>query len=404
MLAPDNTDPSEEQPLINPINTKIKLKYPKWLAYSILTSVPFLHLFSYLLSIYILGQYTYVYFLEAKYPNVTHTLSGSLSACTVNKSSIEYFIESDIQKEAAKWTIYVYLALLIPSFLMNINLATYSDALGRKAFFIIPLVGTLIKTALCALGIYLKLNVKILLAFYMVEAITGTWTGTIAMSFCFIADTTEPGKPRSFLIGLIEGGIGLGAILASFASGYLITWTNGFFYPIVIAAVLVGISLLIVILFIQETLHPARRRQNISLLRNMNRVLEVYRSGFSPDTPRWIFVVLIIIFMCSAAANLGKISVESIYFVDSPFCWSTEQIGIYGAMRIIFSNVCGIFVIKIFHIWTNDEVIALFGCLTTTACLILEGIARSNLVMYMCAYMPQVNYFTPLTNNDNSLY
>ncbi|CAC5371982.1 unnamed protein product [Mytilus coruscus] len=207
-------DRSEETPLwVNKENCEdIKLRYPRWLTFSIIISIPFLYMLSYFLSLYVVGQYTYVYFLEEKYPGVRHSLNGSLSSCNVNKSSIAYFIESSIQKVSAKWAIYTYLAFVIPSVLININLATYSDVHGRKLFFIVPLAGTVIKNILCVVGMYYKMNVRLMLIFYMIEACTGTWVATLSMSFSFVADTTTPGKGRSLIISLLEGGVRLGLL------------------------------------------------------------------------------------------------------------------------------------------------------------------------------------------------
>ncbi|XP_076096165.1 lysosomal proton-coupled steroid conjugate and bile acid symporter SLC46A3-like [Mytilus galloprovincialis] len=380
-------DRSEETPLlVNKDNCEdIKLRYPRWLTFSVLISIPFLHMLSYILSLYVIGQYTYVYFLEEKFPGVPHSLSGSLSSCNINKSSIAYFIESSIQQTSAKWAIYTNLAFIIPSVLININLATYSDVHGRKLFFIVPLAGTIIKNILCAVGMYYKMNVRLMLIFYMIEACTGSWVASLSMSFCFVADTTTPGKGRSLIISLLDGGVGLGAIGASFLSGYLITWTNGYHYPQFMAVIIAIIPFLCVLTMVQETLPISRRRSNVSILQNIQRVFDCYRSNFSPFGKRWVFVVLIITFAMSALTVLSRTSVDSLYFVSAPFCWSSITIGLYTGIRIVLWNIGGVILIIILQICTTDEVISLVGCITTTAALIIQGLAKTNFMMYIAA-------------------
>ncbi|CAG2237105.1 unnamed protein product [Mytilus edulis] len=381
-------DRSEETPLlVNKDNCEdIKLRYPRWLTFSILISIPFLHMLSYILSLYVIGQYTYVYFLEEKFPGVPHSLSGSLSSCNINKSSIAYFIESSIQQTSAKWAIYTNLAFIIPSVLININLATYSDVHGRKLFFIVPLAGTIIKNILCAVGMYYKMNVRLMLIFYMIEACTGSWVASLSMSFCFVADTTTPGKGRSLIISLLDGGVGLGAIGASLLSGYLITWTNGYHYPQLMAVIIAIIPFLCVLTMVQETLPISRRRSNVSILQNIQRVFDCYRSNFSPFGKRWVFVVLIITFAMSALTVLSRASVDSLYFVSAPFCWSSITIGLYTGIRTVLWNIGGVILIIILQICTTDEVISLVGCITTTAALIIQGLAKTNLMMYIGMY------------------
>jgi predicted MFS family arabinose efflux permease len=67
------------------------------------------------------------------------------------------------------------------------------------------------------------------------------------MVYCYIADLTEPGKPRTIVIGLLELGIGTGAFASTTLSGYLIKWTDGFFYPLVASVSAVVLALMVVV-------------------------------------------------------------------------------------------------------------------------------------------------------------
>ena len=223
-VSMEKSEKSEKEPLLveNTAINRVKLLYPKWLAYSVIIIIPMSHLCSYVLSLFVLNQYTYYAFMKEKYPSATDK-TETLPTCTVNTSSLEYKHQIEVQKAAAQWSMYCNLAFLIPSLFMNMNLATYSDVYGRKLFFIIPLAGSVLKTVLSSLGIYFEINVRLLLISYMIEASTGSWIATLSMSVCFIADTTQPGKPRSFIIGLLEGGLGIGGFIATLISGFLIT-------------------------------------------------------------------------------------------------------------------------------------------------------------------------------------
>lgn len=380
------TENQEEKPLLHSNAIEfVKLKYPRWLTYSVVIAIPLCHILSFMLSLFLLNQYTYYKFMKQEYPNASDT-SEKLPTCTTNTSTVGYQQQVAVQKISAEWSMICSLSYIIPGMFSNINLATYSDVYGRKLFFIIPLAGSMLKSALCAIGIYYEIDVRYLLFFYMIEVCTGSWFGTLSMSLCFIADTTEEGKGRSILIGLLEGGLGIGAFIGTFISGYLISLTDGFFYPDVIASCVVSIGLLLALTMIQESLPESRKRKHVSPLDNMKRVFECYSSDFSPKGKRWMFIILIFIFSMSAISNLSRHNVETLYELNTPFCWDSVKIGVYSSIRICFFNLGAVIIIKVFHFCSSDEVIALAGCFTTLASLILEGLAQSDLMMYLCKY------------------
>lgn len=383
----DLTSSNEKQRLLD--STKLEyvtLRYPRWLTYSVVVAMPFTQLLSFMLSAYLLNQYTYYKFMKQVYPNATDS-SGKLPTCTTNTSSEAYRRQVEIQEMASEWSMICSLAFVVPGMFSNINLATFSDVYGRRLFFIIPLAGAFVKNILCAIAIYYEIDVRYLLLFYMIEVCTGSWFATLSMALCFIADTTKDGKGRSFLIGLLEGGIGIGSFVGTFISGYLIEWTDGYFYPDVVAACFVGIGLLLSLTLLQESLPESRKRKKVSIVENMKRVTECYRADFSPKGPRWMFIILISIFALSALTNLGKTNVETLYELNTPFCWDSIKIGIYSSVKTCFSHLGGIVLIKVIHTCSSDAVVALAGCVTTIAMLVLKGLAQSDLAMYLCKWL-----------------
>ncbi|XP_052058780.1 proton-coupled folate transporter-like [Mytilus californianus] len=215
---------------------------------------------------------------------------------------------------------------------------------------------------------------------------TGIWASTLSMAFCFVADTTMPGKTRSFVIALIETSIGLGSIISTSLSGYLIQWTDSYMYPELLSVIIVTIGIILAVFVLPETLHPSRKRDDqVSVCQNMKNVTECYTSEFSPLGKRWMFILLIFIFIMSAFGNLGRPNVEQIYQMNSPFCWDSVRIGWYAAVRNMAWSFGSIAIIKLFHICTTDDVIAVVGCITCVASAILEGIATTDLYLYLAA-------------------
>lgn len=383
-----NATDSEQQPLIQSYSieshNEIKPNSTRWLAVILAITATFLQLSSIVLSGVVMSQYSYQAYMKERYPNSSVNSTGSQSPCERNTSTIEYKQQIEVQKLTSEWNIYSMLASYnIIGIIFTLNLATYSDVYGRKLLFIAPLLGTILKQTLCAIGIYFSFKIEWFILFYGIEGCTGSWVSMLSLVYSVIADTTQPGKPRSVVIGLLEGGIGVGTFITTTLSGYIIKWTDGFFYPEVVAAGVVLIGLLIVIFTLPETLHESKKRNEVSFVQNMARVTECYRSNFSPITGRWVFVILLCIFMMSAVGNLGRSSIETLYQLNAPFCWDSVQIGWYGAMRVAMISAGGLAMIKIFHCFTTDEYIALAGNVTSAASLIVFGFATTDLMLYI---------------------
>lgn len=371
-----------------PVFGEIKFKYPKWVAYSILMVIILTHIYSVVSSLYVVNQYAYSAFMKARYPHrKSQSFNEDNSACARDTNSEAYKEQIVVQKVTTEWNIYCALAQNIPGILVNLNLATYSDVYGRKPFFLVPLVGTFLKNLFCTFGIYFEINMQYFIVFYFIEGCTGIWASTLSMAFCFIADTTEPGKTRSLIIGVIEVGVGIGALIATLFSGYTIKWCSGFMYPELISVVVVFTGIILIVAVLPESLHESRKREDVSIWGNLKRATECYRTDFSPSGKRWMFIILLFIFIMSAFSILGRPNVETIYQMNSPFCWNSVKIGWFGTLRNIAWSFGSMIVIKVFHICTTDEVIAMFGCITSAVSAILEGIASSDLVMYLGEYI-----------------
>ncbi|CAC5371977.1 SLC46A3 [Mytilus coruscus] len=379
---------SEEKPLLQTKerqkNAAINLGMPRWLALSLSILVTALHMSSVVLTMYVMNQYSYQAYMKEKYPTSSHKSTGGQSACELNTSTTEYKEQVVIQKLTSELNIYCSLATYnVIGVIFTLNLATYSDVYGRKLFFIAPFIGTLLKTLLCTITIYFNLKLEWIILFFCIEGCTGTWVSTLSMAYSFMADLTQPGKPRTFVIGCFETCLGLAAFITTMLSGYLIKWTDGFFYPALISTAMVLTGLVVVIFILPETLHDSKKRSEVSFIQNMGRVTDVYRKGFSPDGKQWMFIILLFIFMMSNLANIARPQIETLYQLNSPFCWSSVKIGWYGSMRLGLSNVGNLAMIYLFHLCTTDEYIVLASMLTSLVSLTIEGLATNDFMLYL---------------------
>jgi hypothetical protein len=71
----------------------------------------------------------------------------------------------------------------------------------------------------------------------------------------------------------------------------------------------------------------------ISPLQYVKNVFEFY---VSPELAgkRWKYIICIMVFSFSILSFFGRISVETLYQLSTPFCWNSVHIGWFAALRI----------------------------------------------------------------------
>ena len=56
-------------------------------------------------------------------------------------------------------------------------------------------------------------------------------------------------------------------------------------------------------------------------------------------------------FLLVSTCGIGRIVIEPLYQLNSPFCWHSVRIGIYGAARTVATQTLGTLVIKVNGGW-----------------------------------------------------
>ncbi|KAJ8308915.1 hypothetical protein KUTeg_013789, partial [Tegillarca granosa] len=330
-------------------------------------------------------QYALQYYQNSYFPNSTRNISdGEQSVCSQNTSSQEYKDQQLVQSVTSELSIYWSLAQNIPAIFLSIIYGSLSDRYGRKLIIIISLLGTGVKAGLCALGIFLNLNIYISIVFFGVEGFTGTWISSLMALFAYGADITKPGNNRTVIILLLETFLGVGAVIGMLVSGYLIKYL-GFSYANVIASGFVAVGVLITLIFLPESVHVSEETKKTKIdFSYLNTSFKFYTvKNFSKYGKRWQYLVCLSIFVLIVTANLGKATVESLYVLNSPFCWNSVTLGWFGALRSGLLAVTAAAIVKPLQFCFRDENIIIIGALSYIASCILEAFTTNNIVMFM---------------------
>ena len=62
---------------------------------------------------------------------------------------------------------------------------------------------------------------------------------------------------------------------------------------------------------------------------------------------RGLFWVGLLVFFFVTMINLGKMSVETLYVMNSPLCWGPVQIGLFAGLRLLVQNLSAVLVLKV---------------------------------------------------------
>ncbi|KAH3845070.1 proton-coupled folate transporter-like [Dreissena polymorpha] len=341
----------------------------------------FLYMAAYVATQAAFTQYLYKRVQGELFPNVSQI--NETFGCNVNTSDPNYKMQTKVQQEAASWSMYYKLANGIPALFACIILGSSSDKFGRRFLFVLPCVGAIIRTGVCVVGIYFKFDLLYFIIGFFIEGLLGFVPTMLLVCFAYIADITPPrGKKRALGITLVELFNGIGATVFSFVTGYFIQDT-GFFYPMLTSGVLVVIALFLVF-FIPESFPPDKRNSEDSVFDKMSTSFSLFFSSANAGR-RWMYNILMLVFAITMFDIFGSDSVEPLYQLGVPFCWSPEKLGYYSAAKNLLQNAVGMGLIKCMQAVMTDESIAMIGCVTFAANFVAEGLAKTDLVMYIGA-------------------
>ncbi|WAR20342.1 S46A3-like protein [Mya arenaria] len=116
-------------------------------------------------------------------------------------------------------------------------------------------------------------------------------------------------------------------------------------------------------MFIPESFTSDKRDTDESVCEKLAKSFRLF-FGTSNTGRRWLYNVLMVIFLLSLFSMFGRSSVEPLYQLDDPFCWTPEKLGYYSSAKNLLQNACGMGLIKVMQMAMSDEAIAMMACVT----------------------------------------
>ena len=310
----------------------------------------------------------------------------NISACNnPNHSSVEYQMYTKVQQESAQWNVYINIALHVTAFIANLILPCYTDTYGRRFLFILTVIGYFVKTMVVCIVIYTDQSIVYVVIANGLEGMSGGSFSFLSVSFSYVADTFKDSKKRVYAVVISEAMIMFPVMISGLVSGLFVD-NLGYSVPSLVCTGMSLSSVTFAILLLPETLKPELKRRPISIIEALKRPFEFYTSP-SFRGKRVQYALMLMAFGFAITSTFNRSSIETLYLLGMPFCWTPTLIGYFSLARNAGQLVIGLGSVKLLQIFLSNEAIGIISSMSCIASLILEALARSELLMYMGRFL-----------------
>ncbi|XP_046344565.2 solute carrier family 46 member 3-like isoform X1 [Haliotis rufescens] len=325
-------------------------------------------------------QYLYKRYSDEVFDNSTGSANTPNQTCYVNKSDPGYMLQEIVQERTSNCQTILTVIGSSLSVISCLFLGAYSDFLGRRFLFIVPLIGEVLRYVFLTAVIYWNLDLRYLYIGEALDGISGGYNGVILASYAYTADNTPPKNSRTIWIAVIDFTTYLAAAASSVSTGYFMK-DLGYLYPSITTTSLMLLSLLLVVLLLPETIHTDRRSQYPTPMKAVKNVFGFYFSkDFGPT--RIYFWLILAAYFISFFGQAGVYIVQYLFQLNLPFCWGPELIGYFNMAFCLTMQLLGIPVIKLLHLCTSDPGICIITGVIQAGAFVLEGLATTDFMLF----------------------
>ncbi|XP_075055045.1 lysosomal proton-coupled steroid conjugate and bile acid symporter SLC46A3 [Mixophyes fleayi] len=330
----------------------------------------------------LMQQYVYHKLWEEEF-NTTVVYNDTTSTCETNQSNPNYIRQKEVQRRASIFSTTLDLSSLIPSLLMALILVSYGDQHGRKASLLLPSIGGLVTIAGYSAASFFDLPLEILYLSAVISGFLGGFATIIGGCFSYIADIAKEVRTKNVRIAFLDMVLGVSSGFAGIASGYTIRGL-GFKWSFAIPASLHIINILYIILILEETVERSEFQQHVLSKEGFVELFSgVYRLFKHSSCKKRVAVSLLLFaFMSYLFANIGAISLFTLYELDSPLCWDPVLIG-WGSSLSTLCFVGSFLGVFFFTRCMKDPYIVFIGIASWFGGIVMTAFAKTTVTMML---------------------
>jgi len=323
-------------------------------------------------------QWVQVY---VKYVMGLNDSAGSQSGCNASHDSPEYRNFHEVERRTAQWTMYMSLASMIPSLFTSSIIGSYSDSYGRKIVFVLFAVSTTIRLTICTVVIHYKFSMWFVVGAIALDGLTGSTYTCSSVSMAYLADITSAGTRRTLAI-TINDGFHLLCVTLSFLTAGVIIKHYQYTIPMLACSGMAALALVITLCFLPETHEDHHRIEPRSPCRTYKRIFEIFTSSEFRQM-KVAYILLFLGYFFQELAGVQRTSIEIVYQLGQPFCWSPDRISVFSAARHATQGLAGVVFVVPLRRCLSETYIAAMSALFNTGSYILEALAESDIILYL---------------------
>lgn len=327
-------------------------------------------------------QYLY-YRIGKKYGFDPKLVSTSKSECgNVNKSDPIYLAETKTQEEASQLSMYFTFANMTPAIIMTLVLGAQCDRFGRKPCVLFPCIGSFIKSLLSIIIVNYEWSLNLFFIGSVIEGSCGYYATMLMGCSAFIADTTTK-RQRAIRITAMEVFVGMGIAASQIGIGYWIQY-GSFMGPTIFICAMFTVATIYAILLVPETVRKDASQKWDTMKTLFGAVLVFRKRPQLMDTfkLRMLLAILWVVALPVVSVN----SLDNLYLLGSPLCFTSVMIGFFLAAVAVITQIgsmCGIVVFK--KMGLRECTIVLISACSGCATYALYSVAYAKFVVYIAA-------------------
>ena len=312
--------------------------------------------------------------------NASH--SNRVGQCFVNKSTPEYLLQQQVQAINSQWSQWFSIAHGVPTILMVLLAGSWVDVLGRKTISLINMSSHIFKYLAYGLFMKFKLPTSFLLLGYFFEGFGGSYYLSILVNFAYTSDITPKNHKRAFFVVAVQNLYHIIWGLAHLGSGYFIR-ELGFFWPLVVAISVNVLAIILFIIIVPETIERGKL-SDLSPLKSLKRITKFYvKKDQGKNRSRLQFWLCLLAFASLTQAVIGEFSLDTLFVLNSPFCWDPVKLGNYGAVMAFVNPFLSLIVLRLMQCFFSEELIAGLSLGFHIIRCILKALAKSDWMIYL---------------------
>ena len=327
---------------------------------------------------YIINEWTQ--FIVKKEYFINATISR-VSCKTTNYSTEFNANLTIVQQESAKWLMLSSIANYIPGFFTSLVLTPMTDTYGRRFLLILTLFGIFVKNAFVCAIIYTNQQFGYMVAAFAFEGLTGSSFSFYSVCFSYIADYVTDKSKRMMCFVIMEF-LTMASIMVSGLIAAVLINNFGFSVAALSCTTCILSSLVTAILFLPESLKSEDRIRPVSIIESLFRPLLFYTSKVFKGK-RLLYILFLMAFGLAELIGLHRPSLETLYLLGMPFCFSPTWIGYFSFARHFSETIIGLGSVKFLQAYMTNEAIAILSTVSNILSYIVEALARSELMLFM---------------------